>query len=74
MRFLIGLAALTYTATQVHPLLWFFLFLGGVLVVATVLAFWPLLMVLIIVVGGFWLARQVLAWDARRKERNDVPF
>lgn len=70
MRFLVGLAALTYTVTQVHPLLWFFMFLAGVAVVATLFAFWPLFLVLIIVVGGFWLALEALAWDARRKDRR----
>lgn len=59
MKFFVGLAALTYTLGQVHPLVWFALFLGGVAVVATAIAFWPVVLLVVIAVGTLWIVAQV---------------
>ena len=69
LRFLAGLAAFTYTVSKVPVLGWLILIMAGLLAAATIIAFWPLLLVLVIVVGTWWLAVQVLRWDAQRKAR-----
>jgi hypothetical protein len=58
MRFLIGLAALTYTLATVGPLGWFLLFMATVFCVALFLVAWPWLLAGAAVLGSWVLVQK----------------
>jgi len=66
MRFLIGLAALTYTLRSIGPIGWFIGFMLLVLLCAIFLTLWPVLLVVGIVLGLFAVARYVEKRQARK--------
>ncbi len=66
MNFFVGLAAFTYTLTQVGPLGWFILFIGLCFVAALTLLAWPLLVAGLVLWAAHAAARRV----ARRAERK----
>lgn len=69
MRSLVGLAALTYVLKSIPPLGWFIVFMLGAVLVATFIFWWPLILVVGIVLIAWWVARRVE--NARRRAKWD---
>jgi len=56
---MIKLAALTYVMRSLGPVGWLVAVLVGAFAVATLLAFWPIVLVASIVVGTLYVARRI---------------